>query len=59
MKFKHDGDASSVSYRGKEHEVDEDGMVDLPADAAEDMASHGFKPVAERAAAKAKGKDEK
>lgn len=44
MKFKHDKDASSVTYLGKEHEVDEDGLVELPADAAEDLASHGFKP---------------
>lgn len=56
MKFKHDKDASSVTYKGKEYEVNEDGIVDLPADAAETVAAHGFTPVAEKAPAKAKEK---
>lgn len=56
MKFKHDGDASSVTYLGKEYDVSDDGTVDLPADAAETLAAHGFKPVAEKAPAKDKDK---
>lgn len=54
MKFKHNGNASSVTYKGKEYEVSDDGVVDLPAEAAEHVASHGFKPVAEAKAAKEK-----
>ncbi|MFI5266774.1 MAG: hypothetical protein ACHQ7M_05280 [Chloroflexota bacterium] len=44
MKFKASKTQSSVTYLGKEHEVDEDGLVDLPADAAEHIAPHGFTP---------------
>lgn len=44
MRFKHTGDASSVTYLGKEYDVDSDGLVDLPAEAAEHVAPHGFQP---------------
>lgn len=57
MKFKHNKDASSVTYKGKEYEVEDDGTVDLPADAAEAIAPHGFTPYVE--AKKPKDKDAK
>lgn len=57
MKFKHNGDASSITYQGKEYEVEDDGTVDLPEEAAAEVASHGFKPWA--AAKPAKDKDKK
>lgn len=44
MKFKAPANASSFGYGGKEHEIDEDGFIELPADAAGDAISHGFKP---------------
>lgn len=58
MKFKHSGDASSVTYLGKEHDVDSDGLVDLPAHAAEHIAPHGFLPYVPVSKAELKAKAE-
>ena len=49
MKFKAREGASSVSFGGKEYKVGKDGTVDVPEEAAADLASHGFVPVAEKA----------
>lgn len=61
MKFKHNKDASSVTYLGKEYDVDSDGIVDLPAEAAEHIAPHGFAPYTpiSKAELKARAEQEK
>lgn len=44
MKFKGPENVSSIGWGGKEHEVDDDGIVDLPAEAAPHVKAHGFVP---------------